>query len=739
MPDHPPASSQSRPFKRHLGNLQRLGPKLTTALGALLAVLAGHATGLATQLQGAWSQAAASFVTAGSSHPSPASASLSWNLSIAACVLWALWPAAAHRAGSLPGLRPFAIRTAIAVLGVLGLSILGQGFSGVQIQPAWPLLALTGGVVAYGARWGWLTWAADRRRQAQEASAAAFGKAGASSLAQITAELRVTVNAVLGVADLIAEEVAEGKNSRQLAVLHRAADSLSRTLDDVDELGRAQSGQLVLNLAELPLLPLIHEQVSQVRREAEGKGVQIQLTVAVDTPRSVKGDARRLAQVIAYMLNHSVRATRQGHIHLELRPHARDSRMLRFVVTDTSMSPMSSKLATLAAPFSEAIHERARHSTGIGLSLAARLAELMGGKLSVRHSSGRGSIMILTALLPRETAQPTAALRNANTGSVHQGAGLSEGALSAPRPHSSALSLSLADNGIRSVLLVDDNLSTRALIESMLDKNHFRVATCSNGREALNALEIAPYDIVLMDLHMPHMDGAAAVRQLRKQEAERRLRRTPVIALGDAPFSMERQRCLEAGFDDHMCKPVRKSRLLESIHALAASTAPVSTSAQAALGRPPLPNGSQRYVQRDALSHLAHDGVVDVNAAVEGLGGNASIYLDAIEQLTPALYNWPARFRDTLARGETERARQMALDMQSILEVVRATPCAAALGHLASVLNASTTEPGAQTQAVADLDRQMQALLLGLRHAVERLREGRNDLTEKQGKQNSAL
>ncbi len=595
--------------------------------------------------------------------------------------------------------------------------------------------------MAYAACWGWLTWTAGRRRQAQEALAAAFGKAGAGSLAQITAELRVTVNAVLGVADLIAEDVAEGKNARQLAVLHRAADSLSRTLDDVDELGRAQSGQLVLNLAELPLLPLIHEQVSQVRQEAEGKGVQIQLTVAVDTPRCVKGDARRLAQVIAYMLNHSVRATRQGHIHLELRPHARDSRLLRFVVTDTSMSPMSSKLATLAAPFSDAIHERARHSTGIGLSLAAQLAELMGGKLSVRHSSGRGSIMILTALLPRETGQTGAALRDTNTSAARQVAGPSNAVSSAPRTHGSALSLSLAGNGVKSVLLVDDNLSTRALIESMLDKNHFRVSTCSNGREALNALEIAPYDIVLMDLHMPLMDGSAAVRQLRKLEAERRLRRTSVIALGDMPFSMERLRCLEAGFDDHMSKPVRKSRLLESIHTHAASTALVSASATANLPRPPVPTGSQRYVQRDALSHLAHDGVVDVNAAVEGLGGNASIYLDAIEQLTPALYNWPARFRDTLARGETERARQMALDMQSILEVVRATPCAAALGHLARVLSASTTTPGdpTQSQALADLDRQMQALLLGLRHAVERLREGRNDLTEMQRKQNSAL
>jgi CheY-like chemotaxis protein len=400
--------------------------------------------------------------------------------------------------------------------------------------------------------------------------------------------------------------------------------------------------------------------------------------------------------------------------------------MLRLAVSDTSMSPISAKLANLTAPFSEATFDRARHGTGIGLSLAQQLAELMGGRLTVRHSTGRGTIMIFTGLLPSAV--------QADQGSTK--AGESPGASVAKTPQTapqSALQLNLADSGTKSVLLVDDNPSTRALIESMLDKNLFRVATCSNGRDALQALSIAPYDIVLMDLHMPEMDGTAAVQNLRAREAQRGLPRTPVIALGDAPFDLERQRCLAAGFDLHMSKPVRKSRLLEGMASLIASRPESSTSHNntVAIG--------QRYAHRDALSLLAQGRVIDVSAAVEGLGGNAAIYLHAVEQLTPALSNWPARFRDTLGRGETERARQMALDMQSILDVVRAGPCAEALGRLAAVLAQPTQDHPLRDKAVAELDQEMHALLLALRQAVERLRQGRSEQTRKDHRQNSAL
>jgi CheY-like chemotaxis protein len=295
------------------------------------------------------------------------------------------------------------------------------------------------------------------------------------------------------------------------------------------------------------------------------------------------------------------------------------------------------------------------------------------------------------------------------------------------------MQLNLADDGTKAVLLVDDNLSTRALIESMLDKEQFRVVTCSNGREALQALSIAPYDIVLMDLHMPEMDGTAAVQNLRASEAKRGLKHTPVIALGDAPFDLERQRCLAAGFDLHLCKPVRKSRLLEGMASLVAALPAPSASKRVAAAP------GQRYAHRDALSLLAQGGAIDVNAAVEGLDGNAGIYLDAVEQLTPALYNWPTRFRDTLARGETERARQMALDMQSILDVVRALPCAAALGRLAGVLAQPSPDRQLRDHAIEELDQHMHALLQALRQAVDRLRQGRTEQAQKDHRHNSAL
>ena len=282
-----------------------------------------------------------------------------------------------------------------------------------------------------------------------------------------------------------------------------------------------------------------------------------------------------------------------------------------------------------------------------------------------------------------------------------------------------------------SILLVDDNFTTRELIGSMLDKQRFSVVTCSSGNEALDALKLTPFDVVLMDLTMPELDGWATVRILRRHEMEHRLRRTPVIALGSAPFEAERQRSLDAGFDDHLCKPLRKSRLIEAIALAAAMPAKAKPT--------PTPEpGAMRFDQRDALNLLSQDGMVDVRASIENLGGDATVYLDAIEHLAPALSNWPSRFRDALNRHDFQRARQMALDMQGILEIVGAGPCAAALGRMAAALSTQKSLP-AHAAALGDLDGYLLPLLSALQQAAERIRHGRAELPRKEQGHNSAF
>ncbi len=670
--------------------------------------------------------------------PTQMPATLGWSLSILACVAWAL-----HQCASGPAVgRRLLLLGGSAGSAVLALAVLGRGFSNAAVDPLMGLALLVGGMAGrvVHARWTQRVMHQEAQRQRELRAAASQGKS--DFLDQLTRELRAPVHAVVGVADLLVEGGLDKEQRRHLAVFRRAAESLTQTLDDIRELTRLETGLAVLNETDVNVLPLVHEQVARIRQEAEQKGVKIQLTVAADTPRRVRADAQRLTQVLAHMLTHSVKATRQGRIHIELRPHARDARLLRFVVTDTSQSPMTGKLATLLDSFATPSTTTTAHtSRGIGLTLAQRMAECMGGRLCVRHSAGKGTTLIFSARLPAvdesPLSKPPLAVQPSAKATAPTGTPATAGAVvpaSRVMPRTAARAVESIPRALTSVLLVDDNKTTRELIEAQLDRRHFRVTHCSNGREALHALEITRYDVVLMDLYMPDVDGWSALRDIRRRESEQKLSRTPVIALGDAPFELERQRSLKAGFDQHLCKPVRKSHLLECLATAVAPPAPTPTSAAGA-GRV---TSRLRYEQRDALSLLAAQDVIDVRTAVDGLGGDASIYLDAIEQLAPALSNWPTRFRDTLNRGETERAREMAGDMQGILDVVCAVPCAAALGRMADAL----AQPGpsaAQASALADLNRQLDALLTALHNAVDRLRAGRQERTGREEGHNSAF
>jgi CheY-like chemotaxis protein/signal transduction histidine kinase len=707
-----------------LANTRRwsLGKSWAVPVGAVLLPSMLWLSGLGSVAQQSWQQALSLILSETTQvAATQQNSSLAWNFCMALCVLCALWqltrqPLQGRRTGLVLG---------TAAVSTLALALVGRAFSAADTQPQWPLLALLGMALAHAALVMSKRWSIQREAQREVLRREVGHEVSSVYLSQLTAELRGSTHAVLALSDLVIEQAPSGKPSPEMSALRRAAESLNQSLLDIEEMAAVHAHRLQLQITNVALLPLVHEQVNQIRQEAESKGLRLQLSVATDLPRRVMADASRVGQVLAHLLNHSVRSTRQGQIQLELRRHPRQPRMVRILVTDTSMSSISGTLSSITTPFCEAVQERARHGTGIGMNLAKQLAVLMGGKLSVRHSNGRGNVMIFTALLPEASALPDEANIFEPT--------KTEPPAPVAQESQPELNLSLVGDGSKVVLLVDDNASTRALIQAMLETERYRVVCCSTGAEAIRALNIAPYDIVLVDLYLAGMDGMATVQQLRQLEAQRRLVRTPAIALGAAPFDLERRKCLDAGFDDHLCKPVRRSRLLETISGLlSAKSSDRGTEQQAT-------QSAHRYVHRDALNLLAQDNCIDVHDAVASLGGNSQIYLDAIEQLTPALYNWPARFQETLQRGDIERARQMALDMQSILEVVRARPCAQALGSVALTLLEKPLPTHRREEALTALDRQMLALLQCLRQAVDRLKEGRLTNGPIEKRQNSAL
>ncbi len=680
------------------------------AAGALLALLLVGSYPVQFFLNGIWDVLLGPWMRRGASATSVSAVSVAfwgstvWTVSALGIATVAMRSVAPARLATVVGVTAGAVVSSALV----ALVWLGH-WPGVSLPLAGLLGAVTGRVLHAHVASLQARRKADARLQMQEA----VRQAKAEFLGQLSRDLRTPVHAVLGVADLLNETGLDAEQRRHLDVFRRSADALTHLLEEVDDLSRIESGRVRLKPTTVALVPLIHDEIARAKQHADSKGVQIQLTLSADLPRQVSADPDRLSQVLSELLSHAIRVTRQGRVQVEVRPHSRDPHRVRFAFCDRSLSPETGKVASLVEPFTATGHTR-RAPSGIGMTLARRVVTLMGGRVSVRQSPGKGSTVVLSLPLPAVHSETD---------------GLPELA-AAPQP---AAAVEPAHGPRISVLLVDDNVSTRQLIESMLDPRQFTVVTCTNGREALQTLEIAPYDVVLMDLHMPEMDGWAALRALRQRESERASRRTPVIALGSAPFEVERQRCLDAGFDQHLCKPLRKSRLVEGLVRLAQqppeSAPPAATAAR---------TGALRYDQRDSLNLLSSEGLIDVRSAVESLGGDATLYLDAIEHLAPALHNWPQRFRETLARNEHERARQMAVDMQGILEVVGAGACANALGRMATLLS-STTETHDVQRGLADLDQHLQPIMQTLKVAVDRIRLARQDRSRREQGHNSAF
>jgi signal transduction histidine kinase/CheY-like chemotaxis protein len=707
-------------------------PRWGVLAGALAALALPASAWLSPKIDAVWSMVLAVVLPASMLQaPILPWSSLGWSATLWATVIVALM---AVSSGPWHGPRITALGAAFSTL-LLSLSVMGRAFSSAETQPLLCLVALWGGVGGRYAFELWQRWSERRQAAHQRAVRLAVQQARADFLQQVARDLRTPIHSVVGVADLLAETALDLDQRRHMTVFKRSADALTRLVEDLGDLAKMENHRVSLKPAPIGLVTLLHEQINALRSEADAKGLQLQLSLSSDLPRTVHGDVRRLSQVLSQVLGQAVRSTRQGRISVEVRPHARHSDMVRFTVTDTRLCPLTGRLATLLEPFENPRADGKPRESAIGQALSERLVELMGGKLTTRQTEGKGCCVIFSVLLPAQAPGPVTtpapgavphATAKVSAASANQQAPAPARptAVQSNEPASATPTTGAAEQV--TVLLVDDNYSTRELIESMLDRKRFTVLPCSNGREALEALNLTAFDMVLMDLEMPELDGWSAMRILRRQEVERKLRRTPVIALGTAPFETERQKALEAGFDEHLCKPLRKSRLLDHIARLLAQPPKHSTVA-------PADANPLRYEQSDALNLLSQDGMVDVRTSVDHLGGDAGVYLDAIEHLAPALGNWPARFRDALSRQETERARQMALDMQGILEIVGAVPCAAALGRMADVLAQQDKSSGSYAAALGDLDGYLLPLLAALQQAAEKIRAGRAMSSKEQG------
>ena len=386
------------------------------------------------------------------------------------------------------------------------------------------------------------------RAVAQERGVAAEAANDAKSafLATMSHEIRTPLNGVLGMAQAMAADPLSAVQRERLEVIRQSGEALLAILNDVLDLSKIEAGRFELETVAFDLGDLMKGAHSAFTALANKKGLSFALTVEEPAKGVYLGDPTRVRQILYNLISNALKFTEHGEVRVTAAQAATDAgEALSLMVSDTGVGIAPDRVAALFEKFTQADASTTRRygGTGLGLSICRELASLMGGEIKVESRYGDGSIFIVRlplakvgeALAPQFAAPP------------------------APSPQTEA-----ALPRVR-VLAAEDNSVNQLVLKTLLHQIGVDPHVVDNGEQAVEAWKAAPWDVILMDMQMPVMDGLTATRAIREAEAAMGRARTPIIALTANAMSHQIELCRAAGMDGHVAKPIEAARLFAAL------------------------------------------------------------------------------------------------------------------------------------------------------------------------------